>query len=70
MADPEHQIRGGGGGSYKKFFTPLGPHFGPKIRGGHVGAPRAAPLDPSLYSFFRGGGVCRFKVEVSFFELN
>ena len=65
MVDPDLQIRGVGERSYKKIFRPLGPHFGPKIRGRHVG-----PLDPSLYSFFRGGGVCRFKVEVGLFELN
>lgn len=66
MAGPDLQIKVGGG-SYKKFFQPLGPHFGPKIRGGHAGAP---PLDSPLYCFFRGGGVCRFKVEVGLFELN
>ena len=45
-ADPDLQIRGGGGGSghpdpeiigvgrsKKNFFRPLGPQFGPKIRG-------------------------------------
>ena len=38
MAGPDLQIKGGGG-SYKNFFQPLGPHFGPKIRGGHAGGP-------------------------------
>ena len=44
-ADPDLQIRGGGGGhpdpdirgmgrSKKIFFRPFGPQFGPKIRGG------------------------------------
>ena len=71
VADPDLQIRGvGGGGSYKKIFQPLGPHFGPKIRGEHAGGPRAPPLDSPLYCFFRRGGVCRFKVEVGLFELN
>ena len=58
MADPDLQIRGGGGGggqpnpeirgarSQKICFRSLGPHFGLKIRGGHV--PRAPPLDPPL----------------------
>ena len=35
-------IRGGGGGLQKKFFRPLGPQFGLKIRGG----PAPPPLDP------------------------
>ena len=70
MVDPDLQIRGVGERSYEKIFRPLGPHFGLKVSGGHAGAPQAPPLDPSLYSFFRGGGVCRFKVEVSLFELN
>ena len=46
MADPDLQIRGGGGGGHpdpeirgggaglkKKFFRPFGPHFGLQIRG-------------------------------------
>ena len=59
MADPDLQIRGGGGGGRsskpcdkgggpvsKTFSRPFGPPFGPKIRGGWV--PRDPPLDPPL----------------------
>ena len=57
MADPDLQIRRGGGGHphperrggtglQKNFFPPFGPHFGRKVRGGQ--APRAHPLDPPL----------------------
>jgi len=49
VADPDLQIRGGGGGeaSLKKMFLqPFGPHFGLKIRGG--GPPWVPPLDPPL----------------------
>ena len=58
VADPDLQIRGGGGGGHpdpeisrgaqspKKFFRLFGPHFDRKIRGGR--APRAPPLDPPL----------------------
>ena len=41
---PDPEIRGGGG--FKKFFPPLGPQFGLKIRGGRT--PRAPLLDPLL----------------------
>ena len=54
MADPDFQIRGGGGGNpdpeitggpglQKIFFRPFGPHFGLKIRRGGG----ADPLGPS-----------------------
>ena len=59
MADPDLQIRVGGGvvgipdpekkaggpGLPKKFFSPFGPHFARKIRGGGGGGGQAA-LDP------------------------
>jgi len=35
------------GGCLRFFFRPLGPQFGPKIRGGWGGG-RAPPLDPPL----------------------
>ena len=41
---PDPEIRGAR--PQKICFRPLGPHFGLKIRGGHV--PRAPPLDPPL----------------------
>ena len=54
VADPEVQIRGGGGGSSRSldkgrarsppnFFWPFGPHFGKKNGGGG-----GSPLDPPL----------------------
>ena len=54
VADPEHQIRGGGGHpdpeisggggrSPKIFFRPFGRHFGRKIREGG-----GLPMDPPL----------------------
>ena len=49
---PDPEIRGGGGGSPKKYFVPFGPHFGPKIGG-------AGPsLDPPLLSSVPQGGHC------------
>ena len=39
-----------GGRSPKKIFSPCGPHFGLKIRGG--GGPPAPPLDPPLVCMF------------------
>ena len=51
-ADPDLQIRGGGGGVLKNFFCrPFGPHLGPKIKG--KPGPRARHLDPPLKSTFR-----------------
>ena len=58
MADPDLQIKEGGGHldpeirgegarPQKNFFPPFGPHFGLKIRGGGR-APQAPPLDPPL----------------------
>ena len=49
-ADPDLQIRGGGG-LKKIFFRPFGPHLGPKIKG--KPGPRARHLDPPLKSTFR-----------------
>ena len=58
MADPDLQIRGGGGHldpeirggpTSKIFFRPFGPHFDLKVRG--AWAPRALPLDPPLERF-------------------
>ena len=48
MADPDLQIRGGGGWSQKNFFWLFGPQFGLRIRGGGPRAPLAPPLDPPL----------------------
>ena len=49
-ADPDLQIRGGGG-LKKFFFRPFGPHLGPEIKG--KPGPRARHLDPPLKSTFR-----------------
>ena len=63
VADPDLQIRVGGGGLQKKCFRPFGPQFGLKIRGrpGPLGprapeppsprapGPRAPSLDPPQY---------------------
>ena len=57
MADPDLQIRGGGGGHLdpevrgspglkKIIFRPFGPQFGLKVRGA---GPLAPPLDQPLY---------------------
>ena len=43
MADPDFQIRGGGGGLTNNFFHPLVPHCGPEIRGGMLGPPGPLP---------------------------
>ena len=61
VADPDLQIRGGGGGGHKKdFFRPFGPHFGLKITGvegeGAGPSPRSATAQtthPSSLHFLR-----------------
>ena len=62
VADPDLQIRGGGGGHpdpeirgarpKKKCCRPSGPHFRLKIKGGR--APWALPLDPPLHTSLIG----------------
>ena len=47
MADPDLQIRKGGGGGGHSDPEINGPHFGLRMRGGGW-APRAPPLDPPL----------------------
>ena len=52
VADPDLQIRRGGGEGLKKIlFRLFGPHLGPKIKG--KPGPRAPHLDPPLKSTFR-----------------
>ena len=51
VADPDLQIRGGGGGVLKTFSRPFGPKLRPKI--GEAEPPRAPPLDAPLKSTLR-----------------
>ena len=39
---PDPEKKGGGPGLPKKFFSPFGPHFARKIRGGRAGRPGSA----------------------------
>ena len=66
MADPDLQIKGGGGhpdpeirgGGLKTiFFQPFRPQFGPKIRGER--APQAPSLDPPLWCSYHKS-ICIF----------
>ena len=54
MADPDFQIRGGGGGTghEKNFFRPCGPQFGLKIRG-DPGSPGSSPRSTTAINCYR-----------------